>query len=174
MGRNGNHRNRMSDTQRQAVFDRHLSALEAQVKAESKKKNECVAVPNTKRIVYAGARCLPAFTADDLLAELLKHGLHAINMEHNMKASEEIMFGHLSKHVVEVPPRIRLYFRTSDNINSFARLQHCVEQIYLEESLPILQGWIINVGSMFVIAPPHLSLTNGACRVIEALNELQA
>jgi hypothetical protein len=179
MGRNGNrYASRKNDTTRQAEFNRLLSKLEDKVKSQNKHRNECVVVNPKKEnerstVVYAGVRCLSDFSADDLLAELSKHNLHVTNMKHNLEAGEEILFGHLSKHVAEVPCRIRLYFRTSDNTDSFARLQLCVERLYLEEHLTYLQGWILNVGPVFVLAPPKMSLTDGALRVLEALKSLR-
>ena len=159
---------------RQARFERHLNQLEDKVKAKNKTDNECVVInPNKEKerstVVYAGVRCLADFTVEDLLDELFKHGLRVQNMKENLEANEEILFGHLSKHVAETPPQMRLYFRTSDNIDAFARLQLCVERLYLTESLEFLQAWILNVGPIFVLAPPNLSLVDGAKRVIEAL-----
>ena len=139
-------------------------------------ESQCVPItknvqdPPREQIHYSGCTKFCSFTIDEFIAAI---DADALDMTPNMMAGSDVLFGHLQTHVNEFPPRIRLYFRTRDVNNVFALLQHCVEKLYLEESLGVLQGWIIQLGPLFIMGPVELSLNLSLRRLRDALSMIK-
>ena len=126
--------------------------------------------PPREEIHYSGCTKFSSFTIDEFIAAI---DADAVDMTPNMMAGSDVLFGHLQTQVNEFPPQIRLYFRTKDVNNVFALLQHCVEKLYLEESLGVLQGWIIQLGPLFIMGPVELSLNLSLERLRDALRMIK-
>lgn len=137
-------------------------------------ERECV--PITKnvqandQIVFSGCTKFCSFTINEFIAAI---DASVVDMTPNMMAGSDVLFGHLQSHVEEFPPQIRLFYRTKDVNNVFALLQHCVEKLYLEESLGVLQGWIIQLGPIFIMGPVELSLRLSLQRLRDGLRMIK-
>ena len=75
--------------------------------------------------------------------------------------------------IEEEDPRLRIYMRSEKNEIEFAMLQRCLEVFYLEgRSLPKLQGWILQCGSMFIFGGSEFTLKQSCERLAESFEHM--
>jgi hypothetical protein len=164
MGRRNHNKKvvRLSDEQRQQRFDNKLNEVVQKMKRNTMSTAVYDCKVKKQTVFCGGVQRFSPFSANDLIHSV---GIEMHDMSDNLLAGDEVLFGHLSKHVAEDPPKIRLYIRTPENVDNFARLQLCVERLYLQQSLGYLQGWIVNIGPVFILAPVEMTLMQSVEKV---------
>ena len=123
------------------------------------------------KVVYTKADKLSTFSVKELLQSI---GVEGIDMSSDVNpgVEKEKMALRFAENVDKDDAQFRIYMRDSINYVNFAVLQHLVESMYLPRQLEELQGWIMHVGSIFVMGGVDFDLVHSVdgCKEAFAAN----
>lgn len=124
---------------------------------------------DNSKIVYTKVDEIPLFSVRDLFQSI---GVEGIDMSSDLNPGigVETMALRLSENIDEERSKFRIYMRDSINYANFAMLQHLVETMYLPRQLDELQGWIMHIGSIFIMGGVNFDLGDSVQRCKEAIS----
>lgn len=158
------------DIQRRTL-QRELAAATQQINKGGRKKTLIISGNDGTKIVYTKADQIPLFSVRQLLEAIKIQGID-MSSDLNPGVTIESMTVRLADNIDEDYTKFRIYMRDYINYANFAMLQHLVETMYLPRPLEELQGWIMHIGSIFVMGGVDFDLTESVDRCKQAINHL--
>ena len=138
-------------------------------------KTACVKITSTPETIqkaksqfvkiYSGSDVLSSFSINDICKVALDVNIYLVSRNDTL-TNDNTLFEGLQENLMGTT--LNFYMRDASNLQTFARLQHCIEEIK-EESIPELQSWILHYGGTFILGTAHLSMGESIQRMYNSL-----
>lgn len=158
------------DIQRRSA-QRGVESLQQQITkggSTGREKTLIISGNDDTKIVYTKVDEIPSFSVRELFQLIEVKGID-MSSDLNPGVNLETMALRMSENLDEKPATFRMYMRDSINYANFAMLQHLIETMYLPRQLEELQGWIMQIGSVFVMGGVSFGLGDSVKRCKEAM-----